>query len=196
MLRKATIADIDGVYSVYEKVKLDRNKLNDPSFESYIQKNGFLLGLDSKETLLKEINEVYSFIVAEENNQIVGYLIADHRDEQKFYDDEYKTWFDLEIKDLYYHDPNGMTIASIAVLPEYSGKGIATQMLNYLEQCLINEGINRLFSIVTLAPLTNCPSIIWHSKNGFKRLAMGKPREKLFDLEWYSGVLLFKDLAQ
>ena len=86
-----------------------------------------------------------------------------------------------------------MTIASITVDPGYSGRQFAGKMLGYLEEKLIKESYERLFSIVTVAPLTNCPSIIWHAKNGFKRLAMGRPREKLFDLEWYSGILLYKD---
>lgn len=122
MIRKAVIEDIDGIISVYDKVKLDRNRLDDYKYRAEIQKNGFLLGIDSRGDIENEIREVYEFVVAEEDKKIVGYLIADHRKEQKFYDDDYKTWFDLNIKDFYYHDPKGMTIALVAVDPDWSGK--------------------------------------------------------------------------
>ncbi|MEK7165787.1 MAG: GNAT family N-acetyltransferase [Patescibacteria group bacterium] len=193
MVRKARVTDIKSILNIYNKVKLDRGRLGDVLYESEIQKNGFLLGLDTSDTFIKEVNEAYMFIVDEDGDKIVGYLIADHSEEQKYYDDEYKTWFDPELKNFYYQNPKGMTLASIAVDPQYGRKRIAAGLLSCLEDRLIKESYQYLFSIVTLAPVTNCPSITWHSKNGFKRLAMGKPR-RLFDLDNYSGILLCKHL--
>lgn len=194
MIRKAKHEDLDDLMAIYQQVKLDRSKLDDQEYETEIQKRGFLLGLDTPETFLKQIDIAYEFLVNEREGKILGYLIADHREEEKFHDDKYKTWFDSKLKDFYYHDPMGMTIASIACIPEESRKGIATGLLKFLENRLKKEKYQYLFSIVTLAPITNCPTIVWHAKNGFKRLAMGKPR-RLFDLDNYSGVLLHKNLA-
>ena len=195
MVRKATVGDLDEIFSIYNKVKLDRTRLGDSSYAASIQRNGFLLGLDDRGTLEKELSSAYEFLVAEQETKIVGYLIADHAKEQKFYDDEYKTWFDLQVKDFYYQSPKGMSIESVVIDPDYSRKGIADQLLQSLERKLRNEFFEKLFSIVTIAPVTNCPTIVWHTKNGFKRLAMGKPRERFFDLDWYSGVLLYKNLV-
>ncbi len=193
VIRKAEQKDLSRIFEIYNKVKLDRNKLGDSVYETSVQKNGFLLGLDTSENISKQIDEAYDFVVYEENEKILGSLLADHRDEQKFYDDEYKTWFFPELKDYYYHDPKAMTLATIAVDPQHTGKGVATELLKYLENRLKSEDFEYLFSIITLAPLTNCPTTLWHSKNGFKRFAMGRPR-RLFDLDNYSAVLLFKKL--
>jgi len=191
-IRRATESDIDGVMLIYEQVKLDRAKLGDNGYEARVQKEGFLLGLDDRENYQKLLTEAYSFLVAEENDKVVGYLVADHRD--KFYDDEYKTWFDQKYKDIYYNDPLAMSLATIATDPSMPGKGVATALLKVLEEKLKGEGFKYLYSIITMAPLTNCPTIVWHTKNEFKRLAMGRPRERFFDLDWYSGVLLYKFL--
>lgn len=194
MIRKATQNDLDGIIAIYNAVKLDRSKLGDVAYETQIQKNGFLLGLDDAGTFTKEINDAYAFLVSIENNKVVGYLIADHSDDQKFYDDQYKTWFDEDLKDFYYQNPKGMTIASLAVDPDFGHKGIATALLHVLEEQLVKESFEKLFSIITVGPLTNCPSIIWHTRHGFQRLAMGRPRKNLFNLAWYSGILMYKAL--
>src|SRR3990170_4403071 len=193
MIRSATPDDLGSIVKIYNKVRLDRKKLGNIRYETELQKNGFLLGIDTPEKILEEIKETYDFLVEEKNGKISGYLVANHRDHQKFYDDEYKTWFDLELKDFYYNNPKGMTIATLAVDPSFTGKGVATKLLKFLEENLKKEDFKYLFSIVTLAPITNCPTIIWHTKNGFRRFAMGRPR-RLFDLDNYSGVLFYKKL--
>lgn len=191
MIRKATPDDLEKLLAIHNKVRLDRSQLGNPQYEAHIQKTGFLLGIDEPHSLEEELEGAYQFLVAEEDGEVKGFLIADHREEQKFYDDEYKTWFDLELKDTYYKSEKGMTVAVVAVDPDYAGKGIATEMLKHLEDQLSQEGFEYLFSIVTMAPLTNCSSLIWHTKNGFKRLAIGVPR-KLFELDNYAAVLFYK----
>ncbi len=189
-IRRAKESDLDRVMMIYGEVKLDRNKLGDPLYESKIQKQGFLLGLEDRNIYRNLLTNAYAFLVAKENRKVVGYLVADHRD--KYHDDEYKTWFDQSYKDLYYESPQGMSLATIAVDPDYAGKGVATKLLRKLEYKLNREGFKYLYSIITLAPVTNCPSIVWHSKNSFRRLAMGRVRKRFFDLNWYSGGLLYK----
>lgn len=190
--RKAALQDIPQILSVYESVKLDRTRLGNAEYETRIQKEGFLLGSDDAETYKKLISEAPSFLVAEEDGKIVGYIIADHR--EKFYDDEYKTWFDLKLKEIYYNSPKAMTIATVAVDPGYGRRGLATTLLKKLKKELKSQGFKHLYSIITLAPVTNCPTVLWHAKNDFKKIAMGRPRERLFDLEWYVGVLLYREI--
>ncbi len=191
MVRQAIKDDLRQIFALYGKVKLEREKLGDPKYEADIQKRGFLLGLDDEHALAKEIDESFLSLVALESNAVCGYLIADHRD--KYTDDEGKTWFNSELKNVYYHDPHSMSITTIAVDPHWSEKGIASELLSTVEAELRARAFKHLFSIVTIAPVTNCPTIVWHTKNGFRRLAMGQPR-KLFNLENYSGVLLHKEI--
>ena len=192
MIRKAEEKDLEQLLDIYSRVALDRSRLGDLAYETQIQKEGFLLGIDSEEDYRKQLSEAYSFLVFEDNGKILGYLIADHR--EKFYDDEYKTWFDHNLKEIYYRSPQAMSLSTLATKPNSFQKGVATALLNHLQNQLRKEGYQYLYSIITLAPLTNCPTIVWHTKNGFTRLAMGKARGKLFDLPWYSGVLLYKRL--
>jgi N-acetylglutamate synthase-like GNAT family acetyltransferase len=193
MLRDATISDLEKLQELHNRVQLDITKLGDPEYESLVQKKGFLLGTDEAHDMSEELEKAYKFSIAEEDEKILGYLIADHRHEQKFYDDEYKTWFNTELKDFYYSNPKGMTIATVVVDPDHAGEGIASSMLNELETQLKTDNIEYLFSIVVLAPVTNCPSIVWHTKSGFRRLAMGRPR-RLFELDNFSSVLLYKKI--
>lgn len=192
IIRKALQTDIEGIMRVYKKERLDRSQINQRDYLVDVQKRGFLLGLDSQEIYQRLINEAHLFLVAEADQKIIGYLIADHR--EKFYDDEYKTWFDLELKEIYYHHPRAMSISHLAVDYDYSRQGVATILFQKLIAVLKDEGFKHLFSIITLAPLTNCPTIVWHTKNGFRRIAMGRPREMLFDLKWYVGVLLYRSM--
>jgi N-acetylglutamate synthase-like GNAT family acetyltransferase len=191
LIRSAQIDDLSKIFEIYTSSTLKRDLLYDRGYRYRIQKSGFLLGLDTKESLGLLIDDAHFFLVAEDENEIQGYLIADHND--KFIDDEYKTWFDPEIKELYYNSNNVMSVHTLAVHPSYKGKGVASHLISNLVLKLKEEGIKYLFSIVTLGPLTNCASLLFHTKRGLKRLAMGSPRT-LFDLENYSSVLMYKEL--
>lgn len=191
MITQATTADLDDVYFIYETLSLKREKINDLNYQTTLQKDGFLLGLETKEDYKRLITEACEFLVYKEDDKVVGYAIADHRD--KFLDDEYKRWFDEQLKDTYYNDHSAMTLSVVAIKKEKAGTGIATSLLKKLESNLKNKGIIHLYSIVTIAPITNCPSIVFHAKNGFRRVAMGVPRT-LFNLENYSAILLYKQV--
>lgn len=193
MIRNAIPTDLKRLQEIYRNVTIDRSKLGDPVYETTIQQNGFLIGTDEPHTLVEELTGAHHFLVSEDNDKILGYMIADHRQEQKYYDDEYKTWFDQSLKEIYYSDPKSMSLSTVAVDRKSSGKGIATDLLMYLEESLRKENFTHLFSIVSLAPLTNCASLLWHTKQGFKRMAMGRPR-RLFELDNYAAVLMYKKL--
>lgn len=194
MIREAAKDDIQKLQELHNKVQLDVTKLDDTDYLALVQKKGFLLGTDEAHDMAEEIEKAFKFLVWEEDGKILGYLIADHRTEQKFYDDEYKTWFNKDLKDYYYQNPKGMTIATIVTDPQSAGKGIGTQLLKHLEEILKENKYEYLFSIIVLAPVTNCPSIYWHTKNGFRRLAMGRPR-RLFEMDNFASTLVYKKLG-
>ena len=193
MIRDAITKDLEELQQLHNKVQLDISKLGDTEYETEVQKKGFLLGTDEAHDMIEELDKAYKFLVYIEDGKIIGYLIADHRLEQKFYDDEYKTWFDDNLKDFYYSNDKGMTIATIVVAPESAGKGVATSLLNHLEATLKQDKYEYLFSIIVMSPVTNTPSVIWHTKSGFKRLAMGRPR-RLFELDNFASVLMYKKI--
>jgi GNAT superfamily N-acetyltransferase len=192
-IRKATLGDLDSLNTIHASVILDRSQLKDVAYQADIQNKGFLLGTDDPHDIAEEISNAHQFLVAEEENKLLGYAIADHREEEQYYDDEYKTWFDLSLKELYYNSPKAMSLSTIATDPSIIKKGVATSLLKSLEEQLLGEEFTHLFSIVSIAPLTNCPSLLWHTRNGFQRLAMGKPR-RLFELDNYSAILFYKEL--
>lgn len=193
MVREANTGDMAELQQLHNTVQLDISKLGDTEYETEVQKKGFLLGTDEAHDMAEELDKAYKFLKFVVDGKIVAYLIADHSVEQKYYDDEYKTWFDDDLKDFYYNNPKGMTIATIVVDPTLTGKGTATTLLERLEAILKIDKYEYLFSIVVVAPVTNCPSIVWHAKSGFKRLAMGKPR-RLFELDNFASVLMYKKI--
>ncbi|MBP9781757.1 GNAT family N-acetyltransferase [Candidatus Woesebacteria bacterium] len=193
MIRKAEQKDLEKLKILYDKVTVDRSQLGDSMYEANIQKQGFLLGTDDPYSLNEELENAYEFLVAEHDGDVVGYLVADHRPEQKFIDDEYKTWFDNNLKDFYYNSDEGMSLSTIATDPQSMHKGVATELLRCLEEKLKLNNFKYLFSIVIVSPLTNTPSIVWHTKQGFKRLAMSRPRQ-LFGWDNHVSILFVKEL--
>lgn len=191
MIRKASQNDLASIFELYQSLALDRKKLSNTDYQTSVQTGGFLLGLENENDIKKLIDEACMFLVYEDEGEILGYIIADHRD--KYYDDEYKTWFDLEAKEKYYNSPQSMTLATIGVKKDKNKKGIATSLLKELQNILRKNNYKYFFSIVTIAPITNIPSIVFHTKNGFQRIAMGRPR-KLFDLDNYSAILFYKPI--
>lgn len=130
--RKAQRSDIDQIWNIYTKVKLDHSKLGDNTYEADVQRKGFLTGLETREELLSQIENSWLFLVAEDNGIILGFTVVEQSREYK--DDEYKTWFDLKLKDIYYNSSKMLAILSLAVDPAYSGKGVASRLLTDIEK--------------------------------------------------------------
>src|SRR5438309_2228175 len=139
MIRNATTDDFEQLFNIYQKLSINREKLEETRYQAVVQRDGFLLGIDDNESFKKLINEAFCFLLAEEDNKIIGFIIADHRD--KFIDDEYKTWFDPESKNIYYKSPNATTISAVAVDPQASSKGVASSLLSELENKLLEKQI-------------------------------------------------------
>jgi len=74
-------------------------------------------GRDSKESLLKELNNPQeAFIIAEYNNEVIASILVSH--------DGRKGW-----------------INRLAVLPEFKKKGVATKLISYAENLLKENDI-------------------------------------------------------
>lgn len=190
MIRNATTEDVKSLFRLYKRVSLNKEKLSDPLYRASIQRSGFLLGGDTEEDMKRLIEQSVCFLVYEQRANILGFAIASTEKEYK--DDQYKIWFDKNIKQIYYRNTS-VSLLSIAVDPEVSGKGVAGKLLYVLEQKLKLQEFCYLFPVIAISPITNCPSFVFHEKHGFERIATGIPR-KLFGLCHYASVLLYKKL--
>jgi len=191
MIRKVTLKDLNSIFDIYSSYCIDRKRVEDTIYQYGIQESGFFLGLDKKETIRDLIHSANLFLVDEYNGEIRGYIVFSK--EADFKDDNYKIWIDTASKNNYYNNPYAISVYRIAICKEYKAKGVASELQKKSEQILEKEGIKIIFSTVTVAPLTNCPSLLFHHRNGFRRVAIGLPRT-LFSLKNYSSILFKKIL--
>lgn len=191
-IHKARENDLEQIYKLYLSNCLDREKLTDADYKSKVQQNGFLLGLDTQEDIQKLFKTSEIFLVCEVDEELAGYIISSS--EQEYKDDENKVWFDINAKETYYKE-NSISIYEINVNNKYAGSGIGSELLKRFEEEVQKLRFKYLFSVVTISPVTNIPSLTFHEKNSFVRLAMGKPT-KLFGINNYSSILYVKDLTK
>jgi ribosomal protein S18 acetylase RimI-like enzyme len=151
----------------------------------------FDLGRLSQEDIKKLIDDAFLFLVLEENSQIKGYCIAVK--EKEFHDTENKVWFDLRAKKLYYEDKGALTIEAIAVSPQFLHQGVGSALLSEVEKEMIINKMHYLFSIISISPIENKASVLFHEKHHFLKIAESK-KKTLFEIENYSAALYFKEL--
>jgi L-amino acid N-acyltransferase YncA len=191
MVRKARLADLNQVISIYQSWCINRDKLDDYKYCAELQKRGFLLGLDDRDTYQRLIDKARLFYVFVESRKVLGYAIFNQDIESE--DNRYKVWLDSEGRELYYNNSASVSIFEIAVRKDASRRGVASKLLKKAIVGLKSQGYRYLFSVVTVSPITNCSSIIFHEKHGFRRVATGVPT-RLFDIDNYASILYCKVL--
>jgi len=191
MIRKACINDIDAIWELYEKNTLNISRVDDIEYATSIQKNGFIVFQGTKMEVQERISSSRIFDIFEDT-AIAGFIDVD----KKIYfpeDADNIVWSSDILKNIYFHDEKAICLHFIAVDCTYKEKGVAKQLFNNAFEVLKNEGFKHIFSIVTLSPLTNCPSVIWHSKMGFRRVCITMPID-LFGLKDYMSLLFYKEI--
>ena len=190
MIRQALLQDSARIFQIFIENALDLSRLNDNFYVQEISKIGFIIGDEKEEDFKNLIKEKkYSFIYKED--RILGFFFGDH--DTDYIDDENKTWFDLEAKELYYTDSATCSLGLIVIDKSSKGRGIATKLLKHFEGVLRRDGYRYLFSMVRFLPVTNEASIQFHLKNGFKKIAESKPTTKN-GLENSASYLFFKKI--
>lgn len=192
MIRKATVNDSQAILGILQSFVLDITQLGNPQYESKVQKQGIFV--DNGDFTLEEINRrvVESIInnVWEENGKIVG--IVDVNREVYFPENaDNIIWFDEKRKENYYRSDKAVELHLIAVSSNYHGKGIATKLFVNALVKLKELGYTDLYSILMFGPVTDCPSIIWHAKNGFSRACVTMPID-LFGIKNYQSLLMHR----
>ncbi|PIS22871.1 hypothetical protein COT49_03120 [candidate division WWE3 bacterium CG08_land_8_20_14_0_20_40_13] len=192
MIRKAMINDIENIWKLHEDFRLDVSMVNDNDYLAKSQGNGFIVSDSTKEEIKKRIEGSLLFNVWEEDGKIVGLIDVN---KEIYFPEEADNiiWLDKDLKSEYFHGNEGITLHYVAVDENYRGKGIATSLYKNSLETLKGKGYKHLFSIVTIAPVTNCPSIIWHTKMDFKRACVTMPID-LFGLKDYMSLLFYRPI--
>lgn len=191
MVRKATSEDLEQIQKLHDQYILDISKVYDPEYGTRVQKNGFTVSSEEN-NLLKRIQESLIFNVSVVDEKFAGYIDIN---KEIYFPEEAENiiWLDLESKNVYFHRDDATVLHHITVSPNFKGKGIASELLNKSLEELKKKSYRHLFSIVTSGPLTNCASILFHTKMGFKRVCVTKPID-LFGLKNYESLLFYKQI--
>ena len=145
MIRKVKSSDLDSILAIYSFFCINRKKLRDYNYQFNLQKNGFLLGLDTRTTFKKLIGESELFLVDENRGEINGYIAFSS--DKEFRDDRYKIWLNIDMKEKYYLSDNTISIYEIAVAHKCHGKSVASALLKKSEKILAEKGFKELFSV-------------------------------------------------
>lgn len=193
MIRDATTDDLDKIFHLYDSHSLDTKKVPDPHYAAQVQKNGFLVALEGKTDLLQRIEEDYLYKVYVENDIIRGFININT--EIYFPEDaDNCIWFDETIKNSYFHSNTTLTLHEIIIDHENKRQGIGRKLLENSLTELKDNGYKDIFSIVTIGPVTNLPSILFHTKMGFKRACVTMPFD-LFGMKDYMSLLFHKSIS-
>lgn len=191
MIREAKSTDSEQIKSIINNYILDREKLDDFVYCAKKQRDGFIATADF-EDLQEKVHSSKLFNVYEKEETICGFIVANR---ELYFPEEAQNiiWLDKNAKEVYFHGEKSIELHYIAVEPSYKNKGVATKLFEQSISELKNEGFTDLFSIVALGPLTNCSSIIWHTKRGFKRVCVTMPFD-IFGMKDYQSILFHREL--
>ncbi len=188
-IRDATDKDITSIQLLHDKFILDVQRADDPEYGAMVQQRGFTVSAGGSE-IAQRLRTSVLLNVAEVNDEVVGYI--DMSKEEYFPEDaDNIIWFNKDKKAIYYHDEYALTLHHIVT--DIPGKGIATGLFENALSDLKQEGYQHVFSIVATAPLSNCASIIWHTRQGFERICTHTPID-LFGLKNYQATLFYKEM--
>lgn len=191
MIRQAVPRDFESLKHIKNMLGLEVDTLGDLAYRLKVQKNGFLLKRPAyrEEEFQTDLQKIY--LVCEDAGQVNGYVRIDETQEMEKGAEAW--WFIPELMEPYFSLPHA-DIGGIAVLPEASHKGVATNLLTAAIAAIKQKRIPYLFSFVVLSPVTNMPSILFHEKNGFHRIALVNESE-FFQLKKYQSFLYGKKLS-
>lgn len=152
-----------------------------------LSKSGFLIGDYSLQEFEEDMKDI--FLVAVENDELVGYIVLSKLKE--YFDNDSKTWSQEAYKEKYYSSDT-IEVKVLCVSNFYVNRGIGSALLQRAFD-LLDVKYRRIASIITLAPIPNYQSLNFHLHKGFKVVSISLP-QKLFGFENYQSILLMKEL--
>jgi len=145
--------------------------LTDPSYQKSLEKNGFFRFPRTLEQIEKRIKETLLTLVAEEGNEVIGFIIVAKNNQDYL---AKINWKNQKAKE-HFRLNSSATIHLIAVDPGCQQKGIGWQLLMTAQEMLLKMGFTYLFSTIMEKPVKNTLSIDFHLKNSF--VVVGKRKE-------------------
>lgn len=189
MIRQVTAQDYQAIRDIKRELGIDRSRLQHADYRLSLQKNGFLLFPDLEWTEYeRDISKL--FLGYEVDGTVVGYIRIDT--EQEIRSAQSASWFREDLQPVYFARPHA-DIGAIAVSPKAGHRGVGATLLSRAEEELRRQGVLYLFSLVVASPITNVPSLLFHEKHGFGRVAFTSHHE-LFGLKNYQSILYGKKL--
>ncbi len=174
---------------LYLPYYVDLAKIEDPTYRNFLSTHGFLVGDPNPP---ESMTNSPFFVFAKEGKTVVGAIRAD-RLSSKLYGEDYKlSWSgSKEIKDVFNRE-EGYELGVILVHPEYKQKGVGTALFEQLLSHMKEQKVPHLFSWVVYEP-KNLPSLAFHSKMGFSKVAHFSSRNS-FGISNYQSVLFHRAL--
>jgi len=168
MIRKADLSDLDQIWEINTSHFLDITKLNNSDYVTLMQKQGLLLEMETKTEFGSRINTDTLVSVYEQDDKILGFIDIN---KEIYFPKEADNiiWMEDGLREHYFDDPKSTVLHTIAVKKGNMSKGIASQLLENTISELKLQQFKKLFSIIVFGSLTNCSSLLFHSKHGFKR---------------------------
>lgn len=190
MIRNATRDDYSAIKHIKEVNGLIVENLEDIDYKIRVQKSGFLLrGAYPKEQMEKDLQKIYK--VYEHNKEVIAFIRVEEVQEMSRESDT--SWLKPELKESFFAMPHAH-IGGLAVLSRQTNSGIATKLLNSVIPEIRKKKIPYIFSFVVLSPVTNIPSMLFHEKNGFERIALDAVPE-LFGMKNFQSILYGKRIS-
>jgi len=190
MIRQAQAEDYEAIKKIKSSLKIDHSKLDKREYRVSLQKNGFLVPSNlEKSDFEKHLQKI--FLVYEQESEIIGYIKIDT--EQSMTKDSKPTWFHKAMESIYFSSPH-TEITPIAVSPAAKQKGVGTALLQEaIKRLQQRKEVLYVFSFIVLFPITNLPSMIFHEKSGFDRIAVTSYLDA-YGLTNYQSILYAKRL--
>lgn len=186
-IRRACPKDFEAIKQIIDNLTLDPQRLQDQEYKNMLESNGFLI----PRKFSKEKFQNQKFLIYQKDNHILGFLKIENQQELPF--PFLANWNKPDLKEEYFSKPH-FDIGIIATAPNTQKSGIATSLLNEAINIAQNQDISYLFSFIVISPLINYPSIQFHKKNGFEKIAILKKIPFLFSLKNYQSNLYAKKL--
>jgi len=184
-VRKATIADIEGIYNVATSV----GKSKKESSDGFLMDNYSVNPEQHKKTFEEKAKKLKFFYVAEMRNEVVGFLMGYTREEWLADNPgwieaiNWKPGFDLKKTERF------IMTDKIAITADYTGCGIGSKIYNKYMKDLKEAEIDHIFSETIIDPMPNFASLSFRKKQAFKMAGM---RYEKYDGVVYTDLIYYK----
>lgn len=178
--------ELGQVIKIHNESLIDFKKIKDLKYVDEIKKNGFFIAPYSLKELKEDKDKILLGI--RKNSKILAFIWVSIFIEKH----KYNHWVNKDIKNKVLNK-RIYKLKGIGVLKSKARQGLASKLLNEMENYLNDKTIEYLVSSVAFNPIKNLVSIKFHKKNSFKKISIS-PKVKHFDFDDYQCILMAKKI--